>query len=1283
MTRAATSIFPAITVEGSILASATLDAIHAEKAGEQSETDYGIRQGLSIRDEISLAFRVLQAHVQKFHALETPGQAATIRFVRGMLEEVFGFENLEDAENPVALQAGDGRVPVVVVPPADSLDRASESLSADRRRSAAFGLQDHLNEREGALWGLATNGTTIRLMRDNASLTRPAWLEADIGQMAETEDIASFALLWFTIHRTRFGRADAPATDCTLERWRDAGVREGEAARDKLADQVEQALRTLGSGFLTANPDLRARLTSGTVPLADWYNELLRLVYRLIFLMVAEDRQLLHPEDATVEARELYARGYALSQLRELAIRRATWDRHHDRYEGLKVVFHGLAQGEPALGLPALGGLFGKSQLPHLETAQLPNRALLETIYRLGWLRDKDALVPVNWRAMETEELGSVYESLLELQPQLTDGGRTLAFAQDAAETKGNQRKTTGAYYTPDSLVQALLDTALDPVLDRTEKAAEDPAEALLNLTVVDPACGSGHFLLAAARRIATRVARHRATGTPAAADFRHAMRDVARLCLHGVDRNPMAVELTKVALWIETVDPGLPLGFFDAQIRCGDALLGVFDQQVLYQGIPDDAYKPLTGDDKDTAKYFKQLNRDAIKGQGRLGLGRKDLDKVPGARPLTEAIEAVRAMPEDSVAQVEKKRRRFRELHDSAVFHQTELACDVYMAAFVMPKPAGVLEAQDQRLPTTEDVWAALHGREPSDIDRVARVARESRSFHWPVEFPDVMASGGFDVVVGNPPWDVLQLSDKEYFANRKPEIAELAGVARKRAIQELAEDDPAAFKAFIAEKRRFETFNNFARFSGRFDLTARGKINSYPLFAELFAKLAGPQGRAGVILPTGIATDATTAPFFASLVSERRLSTLIDFENRDGLFPAVHRSFKFCVLTLARDIEEARFAFFLRHPSELAEPERTFVLSPAQIETINPNTGTAPVFRSRADAELTTNMFSAASILVADYKKDGNPWQVDFHTRLWNMGEDAAYFDSIEELSDRYPNSTYSEVEGLTPLYEAKMFHIFDHRWTCYDNAEPYAVRSEQKEDKAFEPMPRYFVPSTEMERRLVTQNWVARWLLTVREITNSTNERTVISAILPRTAVGHTATLILPRCEVSVLPALIANLNSIALDFCARQLMGGTHLTLSVLKQLPVFPPKFYGRERLDFIASRVIELTYTSYQLADFATDLGFYDAPFDWDIGRRQRIQAELDAFYARAYGLDRDGLRYVLDPAEVSGENYPSETFRVLKNNEIREFGEYRTARLVLEAWDRMAEDGTFRSLDL
>ena len=300
------------------------------------------------------------------------------------------------------------------------------------------------------------------------------------------------------------------------------------------------------------------------------------------------------------------------------------------------MVFRALATGEAALALPALGGLFALDRLPHLESALLRNDAFMEAVYRLSWLSGRSGTVPVNWRAMETEELGSVYESLLELQPQLADDGRTLAFASDRVEQKGHQRKTTGSYYTPDGLVQALLDTALDPVLDRTEAEANDPAEALLRLTIIDPACGSGHFLLAAARRIATRVARIRADGTPSLADFRHALRDAARRCLHGVDRNPMAVELTKVALWIETVDPGLPLGYFDSQIRCGDALLGVFDLAVLEQGVPDAAYKALTGDDKPTAKHYLKTNRAAKAGQGEL-----DFSGSPSAQAMAKPLAA------------------------------------------------------------------------------------------------------------------------------------------------------------------------------------------------------------------------------------------------------------------------------------------------------------------------------------------------------------------------------------------------------------------------------------------------------------------------------------------------------------------------------------------------------------------------------------------------------------------------------------------------------------------
>ncbi|WP_348524811.1 N-6 DNA methylase [Paracoccus marinaquae] len=473
---------------------------------------------------------------------------------------------------------------------------------------------------------------------------------------------------------------------------------------------MEKALKILGSGFLEANPDLARSLTSGEVNLTEWFNELLRLVYRLIFLMVAEDRNLLHPEKAPTDARKLYAEGYSLAHLRAQCFRAATWDKHHDRYEGVKIVFRALADGQPALALPALGGLFADDRLPHLETARLRNRAFMEALYRLSWLDQKTGMVPVNWRAMETEELGSVYESLLELQPQLGDDGKTLLFASEAAEQRGNQRKTTGSYYTPDSLVQALLDTALDPVLDKTEAEADDPAKALLKLSVIDPACGSGHFLLAAARRIATRLARIRADGTPSLADFRHALRDVARSCLHGVDRNPMAVELTKVALWIETVDPGLPLGFFDAQIRCGDALLGVFDLKVLQDGIPDAAYKPLTGDDKETARYYLKANRDAKAGQGGFDFGTGQAS-LPAMKPLALDFSGFRDLPEDTVEQIGAKAARFKELRKGQAFVRATAAANLYVAAFLLPKVGGApAGASSRTVPTTEELWLALN---------------------------------------------------------------------------------------------------------------------------------------------------------------------------------------------------------------------------------------------------------------------------------------------------------------------------------------------------------------------------------------------------------------------------------------------------------------------------------------------------------------------------------------------------------------------------------------------
>jgi len=1290
------SAWPSISLEGNLIAPAMLARIDERAAPEQSPEEYGVRKGLSLREDISTAFRVGQSHFDAFSKQSNPSADATRRFIKAFLKETFGFDDVEDGAGLIALSAGGHRIPVIVVPPdEDRLDRRSATLSVERSRSPAFALQDYLNEEDDALWGLATNGTVIRLMRDNASLTRPAFIEADLAQIFSNEDAASFGLLWLLIHRSRFGNTGAPATDCALERWRETGTKEGEVARDRLAAQVKLALNILGSGFLEANPDLAAKLQSGEQNLTEWFNELLRLVYRLIFLMVAEDRNLLHPKVSRAEARKLYADGYSLAHLRAQCFRGATWDRHHDRYAGVKIVFRSLAGGQEALALPALGGLFAPNMLPSLETAKLRNRAFMEALYRLSWLQGKTGMAPVNWRAMETEELGSVYESLLELQPQLGDDGKSLVFASDAAEQKGNQRKTTGSYYTPDSLVQALLDTALDPVLDKTEAEADDPEAALLSLSVIDPACGSGHFLLAAARRIATRVARIRADGTPAQEDFRHALRDVARSCIHGVDRNPMAVELTKVALWIETVDPGLPLGFFDAQIRCGDALLGVFDLAVLEEGIPDAAYKPLTGDDKDVAKYYREKNKREVKERETIASGfgfARQMDYM-------KAFARVRAMPEDSVRQITAKADALRDLMASgSSAWQLAQACDLYVAAFLLPKVKGApqagLDGLPQRgremVPTSGSVWEWLRGVQlfgplfANSID----AARKARAFHWPLEFPDVMARGGFDVVLGNPPWEVMQLGEEEYFASRKPEIADLKGATRKRAIVDLAQSDPQLFAEFAADKRTYEAGNEFTRASGRFDLTARGKVNTYSLFAELFANLA--RQRAGVIVPTGIATDATTAPFFAHLVDERRLARLVDFENREKLFAAVDSRMKFALLTLGRGEPVAHFGFFLTEPAQLAQPERNFTLSPQQIAAINPNTKTAPVFRSRRDAELTAKIYQNAPVLIDEGAgEDGNPWGVEFRQGLFNMTSDSGLFRTAAQLGEggftREGTDWTDGTARYVPLYEAKMIHQFDHRWAGYaDNGEDTVdVGPAQKQDAGWEPAPRYWVSDGEVTSRLKAKGWDKGWLMGWRDITNATNERTVIATVFPRVGVGNKLPLMFPDKEPQQIAALAANFSALAFDFASRQKIGGTTLNFFILYQLPLIPPAFYTEPRLAFLTPRVLELTYTSHSLAPFARDLGHDGPPYPWDEDRRALLRAELDAFYACAYGLTRDELRYILDPADVMGEDYPSETFRVLKEKEIRQHGEYRTRRLVLEAWDRMEADGTFVDLGL
>lgn len=1264
--RTKSTVFDTITLEGGLISSAMLAQIADRKADHQAEADYGVPKGLTLRDETARYFRIAAALYRDFTASPTPSAEATISFTQDLLIQVFGFSDVE--RRGVQLSAKKGRVPVVVVPPADDLDHASAWLTGDgRRRSAASALQDWLNHHEDALWGLSTNGELLRLMRDNASLTRPAYVEVNLREIFEGENFADFAAAWLLLHSTRFGTPGSQVTDCHLERWREAGAKEGLVARDRLRDGVESALLALGNGFL-AHPDnagLRDRLANGQLALAMFFGQLLRLVYRLIFLLVAEDRGLLHAPDADAAAAKLYAEGYSVAALRERALRRTAWDRHYDRWEGLLITFRSLADGQPKLGLPALGGLF-ENIVPDLEGARLSNKALMEAIYRLAWLKDGANLVPVNWRDMETEELGSVYESLLELTPMLVDHGRSFDFAK-GDETKGNQRKTTGSYYTPDSLVQTLLDSALDPVLDRVESEAANRVEGLLGVTVVDPACGSGHFLLGAARRIATRVARARTGGVASAGDYRHALRDVVRSCIHGVDRNPMAVELTKVALWIETVEPGKPLGFLDASILCGDSLLGVFDLEVLRAGIPDAAYKPLSGDDKAAARYFDRRNKAERDGQGTLDFT-DGQSALPAAPPLAASLHAVRTLPEDSTAQISEKRKRLEAARAEAARENWRIGADLYMAAFLLAKKEMPRENGAAMVPTTDHLWRKLAGGQVYGplIGATQEIREQARLFHWPLEFPDIFAKGGFDVVIGNPPWERIKIQEQEYFAAREPEIA-LAPTAHARGkmIELLKKGAPGTrerrlYEEFETTKRIAEACSVFARESGRFRLTGRGDVNTFALFAELFAALADRSGRAGVIAPTQLVTSDSTKAFFSALTAQGRIVSFIGLLEIRQWFPATDDRSSFGLLTIGSGATVATFAFAVTSPQDLLDRERRFSLSARQIALINPNTGTAPLFRSRADAELTAKIYSRIPVLIRDEDRDGNPWGISFMA-MFHMANDSGLFRTSPEL-------------GCVPLLEAKMIHQFDHRWSTYEGAGTRDLTAAEKSDSAFEPRPRYWLLESAVRDRLAEKGWTRRWLMGWRDICRATDQRTLIASVIPAHACGDKFLLMFPAHEPQLSAVLLGSLNSLVCDYIARQKLGGTSLKYYLIKQLAVPAPSAYSTSEVAALARRVLELVFTSGSLSPFAHDLGYDGPPFPWDEDRRALLRAELDAWYARAYGLTRDELRYILDPADVMGKDYPSETFRVLKNNEIRKYGKYRTRDLVLEAWDRLVQ---------
>lgn len=699
-----------------------------------------------------------------------------------------------------------GPVPIHLVGAGVRLDTRTAGVAGAARSSPHSLVQDLLNRDADRLWGIVSNGLQLRLLRDNVALTRQSFVEFDLEAMMDGEVYADFTVLWLLAHQSRF-EADNPEA-CWLERWSHEARTQGSRALEHLSEGVQAAVELLGSGFLahSDNGVLRTQLEDGSVRPIDFYRQLLRVVYRILFVLVAEERDLLLLQNARREIRDTYRRYYSVTRIRELAERRRG-TRHTDLWQQVQVVTRllGSADGCPLLALPALGSfLFSDEATAALNVCRLGNDDFLAALRSLSGRNDERAGYRwrFDYRNLGAEELGSVYETLLDLHAEVN-----VPAGRFTLSTGGAERRTTGSHYTPTPILKKVLDFALEPAVQRALQE-RDSEQALLGLRVLDPACGSGHFLIAAAHRIAQAVASVR-TGevSPSPEATRAALRDVVARCLYGVDLNPMAVELCRVALWLETLDPGKPLGFLDHHIRVGNSLLGVplgstvardraavehrrrqLEDRIgtvedaargLRAGdpeaselhrelksikaelaktaynswadaIPEEAFKATSEDDRAVARKVAATHRSERKTK-QLALSNV-LVELPDE--LITIFERLGEGAEDSIAEVTVRAETFNGLQRRTDYRHIVLEANAWASAWFWPLVA------DGPTPPTQALFATLQtNAQALPDDTAAEVIRQSerkRFLHFELAFPEVFTSarGGFDVILGNPPY-------------------------------------------------------------------------------------------------------------------------------------------------------------------------------------------------------------------------------------------------------------------------------------------------------------------------------------------------------------------------------------------------------------------------------------------------------------------------------------------------------------------------------------------------
>ena len=1361
--------FPSIRLEGNILTPDLLDAISRDDKHSQKPADFGLDPSSKVKDEIASTWasaKALWSGYQAKIAALREGQTGVSEtrnlFIFPLLAlldyqpEKAEAEVVNGKSYPISHRdiSRDG-FPLHIMGWYDSLEKKRDT--GGPRISAHALVQEYLNLTEHS-YGLITNGRQLRLLRDSSRLIKLSFLEFDLNRIFEEDLYADFAVLFRLIHATRMPANRASASGSVIEKYHQESVDSGSRIRDGLAAAVAFSMQTVANGLLahSDNASLVEQLKLEPARANELHQNLLRWVYRTLFVLVIEERVLHHAPGATLRQRQLYRDYYSLQRLRKLADRPQLADRRaHDLWRAMHQtlrLYEDGGRGLP-LGIAPLGSfLFREEGLQKLFQYQLDNRSLLQALNRLSTFTHPDTQVSmrVNYSALDVEEFGSVYESLLELRPRIFPEGEKLSFSY--VQLAGNERKTTGSYYTPDSLVQCLLDSALDPVVDErlAGKTGKEAERALLSVKVCDPAVGSGHFLIGAAHRLAQRLADIRAGEEALSPDVqRHALRDVVSRCLYGVDINPLSVELCKVSLWMLGMEPGKPLGFLDHHIRCGNSLLGT-TPELISAGLPDDAFKPIDGDDPEACSSLKKLNKAQREGLRHLFIAE---DSAIRERMRQAAI-AIDEISDNRPEDIHRKENAFRNAQQNYDFQKAKDLADLWCAAFVIKKQfatrggaTGAASVLANLAPSTLNsqpsaVQGALFGdTEPTPITKVRKnsaprhstsempagvttqllrnfaqggvlpdglleeareLADEYQFFQWHLIFPEVFAQGGFDLSLGNPPWDLYQFDDREFFASRDPTIANTISAKKRRTMaEELSRTAPNLYHEFVVAKQRSDAIQHLIHHTGRFPLTSVGRLNSAPLFAEESIRLLNPKGRSGIVVPASIAFDTFNRFFFDYLTTNKRIHTLFGFQEIRQFFPDTDSRIPFCLLCVGGmgQFQEGDYVFDIENLSELSDQDRHVNMSSVEMQLFNPNTLTCPLIRSSRAASILKTMYRSIPVIRRESSHSNpkvTPWYYEslLLVMLDSNNDELKSTERLLGLGGVFANNSYHLADkSWLPVLEGKMIDQYNHRFASYEHVgdgRPSKLPEANLNDLAnpnYTPSAFYWLPEQTVADRLAQRGWTKKWVLAWRDVTNAASERTVRATITPPVAHADSAPLFLlqpPRLASVV----VAALNSFVFDFVARQKIGGLHLRDNTMAQLllpppcefEVFAPWCSSSKVSDWISDRLLELTYTAWDLQAFAEDCGWAGPPFRWEEERRFQLRCELDAAFFHLYLRSEDEWRK--QPAALTqafltprdAVSYIMDTFPIVKRKDEAKFnGDYRTKRTILEIYDALA----------